>query len=131
MIAEVGQFALALALAFSIVLAVYPLWGAYKGHSGAMLLARPLAYGQFLFTAIAYAALTWAFVVNDFSVAYVAANSNTQLPLAYRITAVWGSHEGSFLLWMLMRLLDCGGSDVLTADAGDDDGAGAGDTRAH
>ncbi|MFC0444315.1 heme lyase CcmF/NrfE family subunit [Pseudidiomarina halophila] len=103
MIAEVGQFALALALAFSIVLAVYPLWGAYKGHSGAMLLARPLAYGQFLFTAIAYAALTWAFVVNDFSVAYVAANSNTQLPLAYRITAVWGSHEGSFLLWMLMQ----------------------------
>ncbi|MEA3587569.1 heme lyase CcmF/NrfE family subunit [Pseudidiomarina sp. 1APP75-27a] len=103
MIAEVGQFALALALAFSLVLAVYPMWGAYKGHSGAMLLARPLAYGQFLFTAIAYAALTWAFVVNDFSVAYVAANSNTQLPLAYRITAVWGSHEGSFLLWMLMQ----------------------------
>ncbi|CAB0149452.1 Cytochrome c-type biogenesis protein CcmF [Pseudidiomarina piscicola] len=103
MIAEVGQFSLALALAFSLVLAVYPMWGAHKGHSGAMLLARPLAYGQFLFTAIAYAALTWAFVVNDFSVAYVAANSNTQLPLAYRITAVWGSHEGSFLLWMLMQ----------------------------
>ncbi len=103
MIAEIGQFSLALALAFSLVLAVYPMWGAHKGHSGAMLLARPLAYGQFLFTAIAYAALTWAFVVNDFSVAYVAANSNTQLPLAYRITAVWGSHEGSFLLWMLMQ----------------------------
>lgn len=103
MIAEIGQFALALALGFSLLLAIYPLWGAFKGHSGAMLLARPLAYGQFLFTAIAYAALTWGFVVNDFSIAYVAANSNTQLPLAYRITAVWGAHEGSFLLWMLMQ----------------------------
>ncbi|MBY6063587.1 heme lyase CcmF/NrfE family subunit [Pseudidiomarina sediminum] len=103
MIAEIGQFSLALALAFSFLLAVYPLWGASKGHSGAMLLARPLAYGQFLFTAIAYVALTWGFVVHDFSIAYVAANSNSQLPLIYRITAVWGSHEGSFLLWMLMQ----------------------------
>ncbi|KFZ28312.1 cytochrome C biogenesis protein CcmF [Pseudidiomarina atlantica] len=103
MTAEIGQFALALALAFSLVLAVYPLWGAHKSHSGAMLLARPLAYGQFFFTLVAYIALTWGFIANDFSIAYVAANSNTQLPLAYRITAVWGSHEGSFLLWMLMQ----------------------------
>ncbi|WP_369743537.1 heme lyase CcmF/NrfE family subunit [Pseudidiomarina sp. PP-1MA] len=103
MIAELGQVALALALAFSVLLAGYPLWGAWKGHSGAMLLARPLAYGQFLFTAVAYAALTWGFVVNDFTIAYVAHNSNTALPLMYRITAVWGSHEGSFLLWMLMQ----------------------------
>lgn len=103
MIAEFGQITLALALAFSLLLAVYPLWGASRGHSGAMLIAKPLAYGQFLFTLLAYIALTWAFVVNDFSIAYVAANSNTALPLAYRITAVWGSHEGSFLLWMLMQ----------------------------
>lgn len=58
MIAEFGQLTLAAALAFSILLAIYPLWGAWRGHSGAMLLARPLAYGQFLFTALAYAALT-------------------------------------------------------------------------
>lgn len=103
MIAEFGQITLALALAFSLLLAVYPLWGASRGHTGAMLIAKPLAYGQFLFTLLAYIALTWAFVVNDFSIAYVAANSNTALPLAYRITAVWGSHEGSFLLWMLMQ----------------------------
>ncbi|RUO78338.1 heme lyase CcmF/NrfE family subunit [Pseudidiomarina taiwanensis] len=103
MIAEIGQMALALALTFSILLAIYPLWGAYKGHSGAMLLARPLAYGQFFFTLVAYIMLTWAFIVHDFSVYYVAANSNTKLPLIYRITAVWGSHEGSFLLWMLMQ----------------------------
>ncbi|RUO41550.1 heme lyase NrfEFG subunit NrfE [Pseudidiomarina aestuarii] len=103
MLAEFGQMTLAVALAFSLILGIYPLWGAYKGHSGAMLLARPLAYGQFIFTLLAYIALTWAFVVNDFSIYYVAANSNSQLPLAYRITAVWGSHEGSFLLWMLMQ----------------------------
>lgn len=103
MIAEFGQITMALALAFSLLLAVYPLWGASRGHSGAMLLAKPLAYGQFLFTLLAYIALTWAFVVNDFTIAYVAANSNTATPLAYRITAVWGSHEGSFLLWMLMQ----------------------------
>jgi len=103
MIAEFGQITMALALAFSLLLAVYPLWGASRGHSGAMLIAKPLAYGQFLFTLLAYSALTWAFVVNDFTIAYVAANSNTATPLAYRITAVWGSHEGSFLLWMLMQ----------------------------
>ncbi len=103
MIAELGQVALSLALAFALLLSVYPLWGAWKGHSGAMLLARPLAYGQFLFTVVAYAALTWGFIVNDFSIANVAHNSNSALPLAYRITAVWGSHEGSFLLWMLMQ----------------------------
>ncbi|SDB20619.1 cytochrome c-type biogenesis protein CcmF [Pseudidiomarina indica] len=103
MIAEFGQLTLAAALAFSILLAVYPMWGAWRGHSGAMLLARPLAYGQFIFTALAYGALTYGFIVNDFSISYVAYNSNTALPLIYRITAVWGSHEGSFLLWMLMQ----------------------------
>lgn len=103
MIAEFGQLTLAVALAFSVLLAIYPLWGAWRGHSGAMLLARPLAYGQFVFTALSYAALTYGFIVNDFSISYVAHNSNSALPLAYRITAVWGSHEGSFLLWMLMQ----------------------------
>lgn len=103
MIAEAGHLAIAIALAFSVLLAVYPLWGAAKGNGGMMALARPFAYGQFFFTAIAFALLVWGFVSNDFSIAYVAANSNSQLPVAYRVTAVWGSHEGSFLLWMLMQ----------------------------
>lgn len=68
-----------------------------------MSLARPFALGQFFFTAVAFGLLVWGFVSNDFSIAYVAANSNSDLPVAYRVTAVWGSHEGSFLLWMLMQ----------------------------
>ena len=103
MIAEAGHLAIAIALAFSVLLAVYPLWGAAKGNGGMMSLARPFAYGQFFFTAIAIALLVAGFVTNDFSIAYVAANSNSQLPVVYRVTAVWGSHEGSFLLWMLMQ----------------------------
>jgi len=103
MIAEAGHLAIAIALAFSVLLAVYPLWGAAKGNGGMMALARPFAYGQFFFTAVAFALLVWGFVSNDFSIAYVAANSNSQLPVVYRVTAVWGSHEGSFLLWMLMQ----------------------------
>lgn len=103
MIAELGHLSIAIALAFSVLLAGYALYGAWRGHGGVMSYARPLAIGQFLFTAIAFAMLVTAFVVNDFSIAYVAANSNTALPTHYRVTAVWGSHEGSFLLWMLMQ----------------------------
>jgi cytochrome c-type biogenesis protein CcmF len=103
MIAELGHLSIAIALAFSALLAGYALIGAQRGHGGMMSLSRPLAIGQFIFTAIAFALLVTAFVQNDFSIAYVAANSNTQLPWFYRITAVWGSHEGSFLLWMLMQ----------------------------
>ncbi|RXS43976.1 heme lyase CcmF/NrfE family subunit [Idiomarina sp. 29L] len=103
MIAEAGHLAIAIALAFSCLLAFYPLWGAIKGHGGMMSLARPFALGQFFFTAVAFGLLVWGFVSNDFSIAYVAANSNSDLPVAYRVTAVWGSHEGSFLLWMLMQ----------------------------
>ncbi|EKE80806.1 heme lyase CcmF/NrfE family subunit [Idiomarina xiamenensis] len=103
MIAELGHLALCLALAFSILLAVWPTLGLYRRNPAQMALARPLAYGLWLFTAISLLMLTWGFVVNDFSIAYVAANSNSQTPLIYRITAVWGSHEGSFLLWMFMQ----------------------------
>ncbi len=103
MIAEAGHLSIAIALAFSCLLAFYPLWGAIKGHGGLMSLARPFALGQFFFTAVAFGLLVWGFVSNDFSIAYVAANSNSDLPVAYRVTAVWGSHEGSFLLWMLMQ----------------------------
>ncbi len=102
MIPELGNIALTLAFVLSILLAVYPLWGAQRQHDTLMATAKPLAIGLFIFTAIAYGCLTYAFVVDDFSVAYVAQHSNSKLPLYYKVTAVWGGHEGSFLLWVLM-----------------------------
>ncbi|MEO6745710.1 MAG: heme lyase CcmF/NrfE family subunit [Caldimonas sp.] len=102
MIPELGHFALILALALALLQAALPLAGAARGHAGWMAFARPAARGQFVFVAIAYAALTHAFVVNDFSVLYVAEHSNSLLPLVYRVTAVWGGHEGSILLWVLI-----------------------------
>ncbi len=102
MIPEIGNIALTLALVLSILLAVYPLWGAHRQHEALMATAKPLAIGLFTFTLIAYVCLTYAFVTDDFSVAYVAQHSNSRLPLYYKITAVWGGHEGSFLLWVLM-----------------------------
>ena len=102
LVSELGNVALTLALLSAILLAVYPMWGAYKQHEGLMATAKPLAIGLFGFTVLAYACLTYAFVTDDFSVAYVAQHSNTQLPIYYKFTAVWGGHEGSFLLWVLM-----------------------------
>jgi len=102
MVPEIGNIALTLALVLSILLAVYPLWGAHRQHETLMATAKPLAIGLFLFTLIAYLCLTYAFVTDDFSVAYVAQHSNSRLPIYYKITAVWGGHEGSFLLWVLM-----------------------------
>jgi cytochrome c-type biogenesis protein CcmF len=102
MIPELGQFALALALCLAIVQAVLPLAGAARGNAAWMAVARPAAQGQFVFIVIAFACLTYAFVTNDFSVQYVASNSNSKLPLQYRVAGVWGGHEGSLLLWTLM-----------------------------
>jgi cytochrome c-type biogenesis protein CcmF len=102
MIPELGQFALALALCLAIVQAVLPLAGAARGNAAWMAVARPAAQGQFVFIVIAFACLTYAFVTNDFSVQYVASNSNSKLPLQYRVAGVWGGHEGSLLLWVLM-----------------------------
>jgi cytochrome c-type biogenesis protein CcmF len=102
MVPEIGNIALTLALVLSILLAVYPLWGAHRQHEALMATAKPLAIGLFIFTLIAYLCLTYAFVTDDFSVAYVAQHSNSRLPIYYKITAVWGGHEGSFLLWVLM-----------------------------
>jgi cytochrome c-type biogenesis protein CcmF len=101
-IPELGHFALIIALCIAIVQSVLPLSGAALGIQRWTALARPAALGQFLFVAIAYACLTWAFIDHDFSVLYVAKNSNTQLPLLYLISGVWGSHEGSLLLWSLI-----------------------------
>ncbi|QIM68058.1 heme lyase CcmF/NrfE family subunit [Basfia succiniciproducens] len=100
MIAELGNFALALGLAISILLAVFPLWGAEKGNKQLMSLARPMTYGLFICLTFAFGALFYAFAVNDFSIQYVVNNSNSRLPLQYRLSAVWGAHEGSLLLWI-------------------------------
>ena len=102
MIPELGHFALVVALALAIAQAVLPLAGAATGRVALMATARPVATGQFLFVLGAFAALAACFVGNDFSVVNVATNSNSQLPVAYRFAASWGSHEGSLLLWTLM-----------------------------
>ena len=105
MIAELGNYALALSLAVSFFLAIFPLWGAEKGHSQLMSLARPMTYSLFFTLTIAFAALFYLFAVNDFSVQYVVNNSNSSLPIYYRLSAVWGSHEGSLLLWIWLLTL--------------------------
>ncbi|WP_313383129.1 heme lyase CcmF/NrfE family subunit [Pantoea sp.] len=102
MMPEVGSFLLCLALGLALLLSVYPLWGAVRQDARLMGLARPLASGLFLCVAGAFLVLVHAFVVNDFTVGYVAANSNTLLPVYYRIAATWGAHEGSLLLWVLL-----------------------------
>ncbi|MBM4207302.1 MAG: heme lyase CcmF/NrfE family subunit [Gammaproteobacteria bacterium] len=99
MIPELGHFALILALCMAITLAVAPMIGASRSITGWIALARPAAYGQLLFMLIAYGCLTYSSIVHDFSVAYIAQNSNTQLPFLYLISGVWGAHEGSLLLW--------------------------------
>jgi len=102
MIPELGHFALILALLLAGLLGTLPLIGAHRGIGAWTALARPLAAGQFLFIAFAFGCLAYSFVNNDFSVLNVATNSNSQLPLQYRIAATWGSHEGSMLLWVFM-----------------------------
>ena len=102
MIPELGHFALILALLLATLLGTLPLVGAQRGIPAWMALARPLATGQFLFVAFAFGCLAYSFIANDFSVVNVATNSNSQLPLEYRIAATWGSHEGSMLLWVFM-----------------------------
>jgi len=102
MIPEVGQFALIVSLFLVACLGTLPIIGAARNSAVLMGTARTLAYGQFVFISIAFACLTYAFVVNDFSVLYVAQHSNSQLPVAYRVAAVWGGHEGSLLLWVFI-----------------------------
>ncbi len=102
MIPELGMFALILALLLSAAQAFFGLVGPWLGKPGWSAVARPAVAGQFVFVAMSFGCLVYSFVVNDFSVLYVANNSNTQLPLFYRITAVWGAHEGSLLLWILI-----------------------------
>lgn len=102
MIPEYGHFALILALALAILQSVLPLWGAYRSNYQLMALSRSLAAGHFTFVAIAFAVLCYAFLSDDFSVVIVASHSNSQLPDMYKFSAVWGNHEGSLLLWVLI-----------------------------
>ena len=99
MIPELGHLAMILALCLAVVQGTLPLVGAWRGDHQWMSLAQPAAWGQFAFLGFSFACLTYAFMVDDFSVAYVAHNSNSALPWYYKFSAVWGAHEGSLLLW--------------------------------
>ena len=105
MIAEIGHFALVLALFVAIVQATLPLLGAARGHAALMALARPAAQAQFALVLLAFLALVHAFVTSDFSVYAAAVNSHSDMPLLYKITGVWGNHEGSMVLWVLILTL--------------------------
>ncbi len=105
MVTELGHFALILAFLTAIAQAVVPLVGAHKRWPGWMAVAEPAATLQFVLTAVAFAALTWAFVTSDFSLRLVTLNSHTDKPMLYKITGVWGNHEGSMLLWVLIVTL--------------------------
>ncbi len=102
MIPEIGHFALILALSVAIVQGIFPLWGSLTGKPQWVSLAKPAAYGQLLFMVISFSCLLYAFLTNDFSVKYVANNSNTQMPTIFRVSALWGAHEGSLLLWAMI-----------------------------
>ena len=93
MLPELGQIALILSLLLALLLGLLPMIGAHRNDAALMATARPLAFAQLLFIALAYAVLTHAFVVHDFSVAYVAKNSNTLLPAIYQVPAVWGTGD--------------------------------------
>jgi len=101
-IAEIGHFALILGLSLAICQGVLPLVGAQRNDTAMMGVAKPAAFGQFFFVAVAFVCLAASFVNSDFSVLYVANHSQLALPTVYKISAVWGGHEGSLLLWVLL-----------------------------
>ena len=102
MLPELGQFALILAMLLALAQCTLPLIGAWRGNASLIATARPIVAGQFVFVVLAFGVLTYAFLTQDFSVKYVAQNSNLALPWYYRFSAVWGAHEGSLLLWVLI-----------------------------
>lgn len=105
MIPEIGNFALIVALFLSLIQGVLPIVGAARNDSVMMGTARTLAVGQMIIVMVAFGCLVQSFVGNDFSVLYVAEHSNSQLPIQYRISAIWGGHEGSLLLWTFILTL--------------------------
>jgi cytochrome c-type biogenesis protein CcmF len=108
-IPELGHFALALALALSCAQAAFGLVGPWRGMPRLMAATPPLAAGALLATAVTFGCLMWSFAVNDTSVSNVAQNSHSAKPMLYKLTATWGSHEGSMVLWVLILAL-CGGA---------------------
>ncbi len=104
MIVEIGHFALILTLAFAVLQVMLPAIGLYKNNS-LILLTKPLLWAQFAWLSSAFFILMYAFLTNDFSVLYVASNSNTELPTIYKIAAIWGAHEGSLLLWVYILVI--------------------------
>ena len=112
MIAELGHFGLALAVAFAVVQGILPMWGAHRGDSRLMQAAPAVALGQMVALGVSFGCLVWASVTDDFSVLNIAENSHTLKPLLYKITGAWGSHEGSILFWCLILAL-CGGAVAL------------------
>ena len=105
MITELGHFSLILAFCVAIIQAVVPLVGAHRRWPGCMAVAEPAATAQFLLTAVAFASVTYAFVTSDFSLRLVTLNSHTAKPMLYKVSGVWGNHEGSMLLWVLILTL--------------------------
>ena len=102
---EIGHYALVLGLALALIQSVVPIWGSRKGDAGLMGIAGPVALGQFAFVGLAFATLTYAYLVSDFSVENVVLNSHSTKPLIYKISGVWGNHEGSMLLWVVILTL--------------------------
>ncbi|MES2917355.1 MAG: heme lyase CcmF/NrfE family subunit [Pseudomonadota bacterium] len=102
MLAELGHFALVLALAVALAQFVLPLYGVWAGNRAAQAVARHAAWLQFALVLLSFLALTWAFLQNDFTIDYVSRQSNTRLPTWYKVSSVWGGHEGSLLLWALV-----------------------------
>jgi cytochrome c-type biogenesis protein CcmF len=105
MIPEIGNFSLMLALSLALIQGILPIAGSFRGNERWMALARPAAAGQFAFVSLAFVCLVYSFINNDFSVLYVASNSNSMLPVYYRIAGTWGGHEGSLLLWSQMLVM--------------------------
>jgi len=101
-IPEIGHFALILALSLAICQGIFPLLGAYRDNAAMMAAGRTAANGQLFFVMFAFGCLVWAFVQSDFSVLYVANHSQLSLPTIYKVSAVWGAHEGSLLMWILI-----------------------------
>ena len=104
-IVEIGHYALVLSLAVAIAQALAPLWGVWKRDTALMATSAPAAIMQFALVALSFAALTWAYLSSDFSLANVVQNSHSAKPLVYKISGVWGNHEGSMLLWVLILVV--------------------------
>ncbi|MEO5660019.1 MAG: heme lyase CcmF/NrfE family subunit [Polaromonas sp.] len=105
MIPELGNFSLMLGLCLALIQGILPIAGSFRGNARWMASARSAAAGQFVFVTLAFICLVYSFVSNDFSVTYVASNSNSMLPVYYRVAGTWGGHEGSLLLWSWMLVV--------------------------